>query len=176
MFDLYDRAMRRMIRAGYWIAVIATLALMIIGGLDVLGTYFLRRPVPAALELQEVLLAVMVFMGLSHAQSLREHISVDIVIQNLPAGLRRVLDLVVLLASTVIFAIIAWRCGELAWSSLGMRETASASWAFPVYPAKILVALGAALAALECTRQVGWWFRGGEPVSPGAPERSELPH
>lgn len=176
MFDLYDRATRGLIRAGYWFAVLAALGLMIIGGLDVLGTYFLHKPVPAALELQEVLLAIMVFMGLSHAQSLRAHISVDIVIQNLPARLQRVLDLVVLVVSAVIFAIIAWRCGELAWSSLGMRETASASFAFPVYPAKICVALGAALASLECIRQAGWWFRGGEPRRDGVPESSELPH
>jgi TRAP-type C4-dicarboxylate transport system permease small subunit len=176
MFDLYDQATRGMIRAGYWVAVIATLGLMIIGGIDVLGTYFLHKPVPAALELQEVLLAIMVFMGLSHAQSLREHISVDIVIQNLPARVRRFLDLVVLVASAIVFAIIAWRCGELAWASLAMRETASASFAFPVYPAKIFVTLGAALAALECGRQVGWWFRGGEPPRSDAPERSELLH
>ena len=176
MFDLYDRATRGMIRVGYWVAVLATLALMIIGGMDVLGTYFLHKPVPAALELQEVLLAIMVFMGLSHAQSLREHISVDIVIQSMPARARRILDLVVLVASAIVFAIIAWRCGALAWSSVGMRETASASFAFPVYPAKVLVALGAALAALECLRQAGWWFRGGEPSRPGDSDTSGLPH
>jgi TRAP-type C4-dicarboxylate transport system permease small subunit len=176
MFDLYDRITLALIRVGYWIAVIATLCLMVVGGLDVLGTYFLQRPMPAALELQEVLLAVMVFMGLSHAQSLRQHISVDIVIQSIPARARRALDLVVLVASATIFAIIAWRCGELAWSSVGMRETASASFAFPVYPAKITVALGAALAALECLRQTGWWFRGGEPARSDAPVGSDIPH
>lgn len=177
MFDFYDRVTRSLIRIGYGVAVLATLGLMIIGGLDVLGTYFLHKPIPAALELQEVLLAIMVFMGLSHAQSLREHINVDIVIQNLPARIRRILDLVVLLASAVVFGIIAWRCGELAWSSLDLRETASASFAFPVYPAKILVAIGAALATLECIRQAGWWFRGGEPRSGiGMSGPSELSH
>jgi len=176
MFDLYDRTTRGLIRAGYWIAVLAALGLMVIGGLDVLATYILGKPVPSALELQEVLLAILVFMGLSHAQSLREHIGVEIVIQQLPARVRRVLDLVVLVASAVVFGIIAWRCGELAWSSLSMRETASASFAFPVYPAKICVALGAALAALECLRQVGWWFRGGDPSRKADPERTEPAH
>lgn len=176
MFDLYDQVTRGLTRAGYWISVTAALCLMVIGGIDVLATYFLHKPVPAALELQEVLLATLVFMGLSHAQFLREHISVDIVIQNLPARVRRILDLVVLVASAAVFTILAWRCGELAWSSVAMRETASASLAFPVYPAKIFVALGAGLAALECIRQAGWWFRGGEPARPGAPARSELSH
>lgn len=176
MFNLYDRATRSLIRAGYWVAVIATLGLMVIGGADVLATYFLSKPIPAALEIQEVLLAIMIFMGLAHAQSLREHINVDVVIQNLPARLRRSLDLVVLIASAVIFGIIAWRCGELAWTSFGMRETASASFAFPVYPAKILVAIGAALAALECIRQVGWWARGGEPARPGQSASTQIPH
>ena len=176
MFDIYDRCTRGLTRIGYWVAVLATLALMIIGGLDVLSTYFLHKPIPAALEFQEVLLAAMVFMGLSHAQSLREHISVDIVIQNLPPRLRRGLDLFVLLASAIVFAIIAWRCAELARASVAMRETASASLAFPVYPAKILVALGAALAALECIRQAGWWFRGGEPALPERPADAGLSH
>jgi TRAP-type C4-dicarboxylate transport system permease small subunit len=176
MFDLYDRATRGLIRVGYWVAVIAALGLMVIGGMDVLGTYFLGKPVPSALELQEVLLAIMVFMGLSHAQSLREHISVEIVVHQLPARVQRVLDLVVLVASAIVFGIIAWRCGELAWSSLKLRETASASFAFPVYPAKICVAVGAALAALECLRQAGWWFRGGESPRPGAVDRPEPAH
>lgn len=159
MFNLFDRATRALVHAGYWIAVLAALLLMIIGGVDVVLNLF-SRSLPAALEMQEVLLALLVFLGLAHVQRRRENISVDIVLERLGKNTRRVLELLGLLCSAGIFAIVAWRSGALALDSLLIRESASALWQFPIYPVKVLVSIGAGLATLECLRQIGWWFKG----------------
>lgn len=175
MLEGFDRAIRFLTRLGYWVAVAATLLLMLLGGLDVIATQFLGTPIPAALELQEVLLAAMIFMGLAHVQEKRQHISVEIVVSRFSQATRRRLNLLVLVASVFVLGVIAWRSGVLALSSIEMRETAGASLAFPIYPAKVLVALGAALACLECVRQIACWFRGEhEPVA--AQAAVGLPH
>lgn len=161
MFNLFDRVTRALVHAGYWIAVLAALLLMIIGGLDVVLSFF-SQSLPAALEMQEVLLAILVFLGFAHVQRRNENISVDIVLERLGQKARRVLGFFGLLCSAGIFGIVAWRSGALALDSLLIRESASAIWQFPIYPAKILVSVGAGLATLECLRQIGWWCKGEE--------------
>jgi len=140
----------------------AMLTIMAIGSTDVVGTALFSHPVPAALELQEVLLAVAIFLALAHAQRERSHIAVDIVIGRLPRGVQRGLDLVALLATLGVFAVIAWRGWHLSMSSWNMDETANAIFTFPLWPGKFLVCFGAGIGALECLRQLGWWCAGGE--------------
>lgn len=139
-------------------ACAAMLAIMVIGTADVIGSFLLRSPLPAALELQEVLLGILIFLGLGQAQKLREHIDVDIVTTKLGPSLRRRFELLVLVVGVLSFAVIAWRAWVLAMASWKVGETANAILTFPIYPAKFLVAFGAAVAALECIRQIGRWF------------------
>lgn len=159
MYTLFDRLVRFLTRASYLVAIASALAMMVVGGLDVIGTRFFGKPLPSALELQEVLLALMVFLGFAHVQHLRGHIVVDVVVTHLSARTRRGLELIVLLLSGALFAVISWRTGALAMASIDIRETARASFVFPIYPIKALAAIGAGLAALECLRQAFCWFR-----------------
>ena len=124
-----------------------------------------RWPVPAALEMQEVLLAVSIFLALAHAQRVRGHIAVDIVIDRLPARLKRGLELLALLVTFGVFTVIAWRAWYLSLASWNMDETANAIFTFPLWPGKFLVCFGAGFGALECLRQVGWWCIGGKPAA-----------
>jgi TRAP-type C4-dicarboxylate transport system permease small subunit len=156
-----DRLIRLVTRLSFALAVLATLALMLVGSVDVLAT-LVGMPVPAALEMQEVLLAISIFLGFAHVQSRHEQIGVDIIVTRFPRRVRRAAYLLMLLFSAAVFAIIAWRSATLAASSWEVREAASALFAFPIYPGKFLVSIGAAVASIECVRQVGWWFVGDE--------------
>lgn len=158
---LFDRIIRILVTVAFSIAAAAMLVMMVIGSADVVGTFFFNSPVTAALEMQEVLLAMAIFLALAHAQSRQEHICVDIITERLSAPIRRVLNLVVLFASMTVFAVIAWRTWVLATASWDMRETANAIFRFPIYPGKFLVSIGAGIAALECLRQAIWHIRRG---------------
>jgi TRAP-type transport system small permease protein len=153
-----DKGIRQLARLSFVLAALAMLTLMLIGSADVIGT-LLGYSVPAALEMQEVLLAVSIFLGMAHVQSRHEHIAVDVLVTRLPVRMRRILHLTVLLACAAIFGIIAWRAASLALSSWAIRESASALFRFPIYPGKFLVFFGAAVSSLECLRQAGLWFK-----------------
>lgn len=162
-----DRLIRVLVSAGAAISIVAMLAIMTIGTLDVIGTAFFSAPVPAALEAQEVLLAISIFLALAYAQQQRAHIDVDIVTSQLPTPVRHVLLILGLALGATICAIISWRSWELALESWSVREAANAIITFPIYPGKFLVSIGAALAALEFLRQLVWSLVGVEMKRPG---------
>ncbi|SLN71160.1 TRAP transporter small permease subunit [Oceanibacterium hippocampi] len=165
-----DRAIGLLVRAAFTLASIAMLAIMAIGTIDVIGTYLLHSPVPAGLELQEVLLVLVIFLGLGHAQSRREHIEVDIITSMMGVGIRRWFELFALFAGALAFGLIGWRAWDLALASWKVGETANAVFSFPIYPSKFLVAAGASVAALECMRQIGRWFASKSIQAPDQPE------
>jgi TRAP-type C4-dicarboxylate transport system permease small subunit len=173
VFAVLDRSIRLLTRGSFGLAVLATLGLMLVGSADVLGTLF-GMSVPAALEMQEVLLAVSIFLGFAHVQARHEHIGVDIIVKRFPPRVRRAVYLSMLVFCAGVFAVIAWRTASLAASSWNVREAASAIFTFPIYPGKFLVSLGAAVAAMECVRQIGWWFAGGEPGVAGSDAGSSI--
>lgn len=129
-------------------------AIMVIGAADVVSTQFLSGGVPGAVELSEAMLAVLVFLGLPQVQRMRGHIAIDLLTTRLGDRPRRWLLAFTSLIELLFFGLIAWGVWALTLRSLAIDEQATGYLAFPVYPAKALTFLGAALATLEVARQV----------------------
>jgi TRAP-type transport system small permease protein len=128
----------------------ASLLLMtLLGALDIIGTKFFSRPIPGAYEATEALLVLTVFLALAHAQAAGQHIAVDLVVERLRGVPRRVVQVLALALTLGVFAVIAWRGWVLGLSSLAIREYASGIIPFPVYPAKLALAVGATLMVLQ---------------------------
>lgn len=107
-------------------------------------------------------MAIVIFLAFASTQQRRQHIDVDIIRRMMPRSVQRGMYLFATLTTLAIFAFIAWRAGALAADSWQIRETAAASFPFPLYPGKTLVCIGAGIAALECVRQTLAWLRGAE--------------
>ncbi len=153
-----DRGVRWCGTLGFALSAACTMALAVLGTVDVIGTNLFGAPVAGALELSEVALAVVVFMGLAYAQQQNAHISVDIVTNLAPRSLQRASTLVSLGFGGLLFGLLTWQAGVLAAESWSYREVASGYVSFPVYPAKAAVAVGWAVATLEFLRQIVWFF------------------
>jgi TRAP-type C4-dicarboxylate transport system permease small subunit len=133
-----------------------------IGAVDVLATAIFNRPLPLTVELSSYLLPLIVFGALAHAQQRHEHVSVDLVTQSLPGKLQALLRFFALLAGLALFVLLAWRSGVLFLSSFGRGETASAVYAFSVWPFKLVVFVALVVVALEFLRQIAWTLAGRE--------------
>ena len=140
------------------LGAVCLLLIMVIGTTDVIFVNTFDTPVPAALEASEVLLGVAVFMTFAYAQNMRQHIHVDLVYNRSPQTVRWIVTLITLLFGTALFLVFGLRAWELAMRSLRVGETANAVFAFPIWPAKMLVATGAYVAMLEFLRQLVWHF------------------
>lgn len=114
---------------------------------DVIGRYFLNRPVAGALELSEFALAVLVFLGLGGTGLAGRQVVVDIALEGFTPRLRAVSDAVNALLSLGFWAVIAWRSAIQA-REVALRGEVSTILALPVYPVVYAVAFGSAVMAL----------------------------
>ncbi|QHE78661.1 TRAP transporter small permease (plasmid) [Hydrogenophaga sp. PBL-H3] len=60
------------------IVTVTLLTIMALTTADVIGRYFLSKPVPGALEITELLLASLIFMALPQVTLRREHVTIDL--------------------------------------------------------------------------------------------------
>ena len=103
--DWFDRAIVPVL--GYFAAAVM-FCLMLLTCVDVVGRYFLNKPVWGGFELTEMLLAALIFAGLPLVTLRNDHVTVDLFDPVVPDRLFR--------AQHVIACAIGFLCtGYLAW-------------------------------------------------------------
>lgn len=121
---------------------------------DVLAYLLLGKPFSGANEIVEVALAVCIAMMIVHAHYEQSHVKVDLISQRFPAGVKRVTELIAFTLAACCSSLLAYGAWNLAASSLREREAAITLYSFPIYPWKVLFALGITIAAVEALRQL----------------------
>lgn len=134
---------------GITLAGASLLLMVLLGAIDIIGTKFFSRPLPATFEATEALMVLGVFLALPYVQAHRQHISVDLVLTRAGPTARRALEIFALALTLGVFILLAWRGWVLGLNSLAVREYASGILRFPIYPAKLGLALGATLTVLQ---------------------------
>lgn len=123
------------------------LMLVVVG--DVAGRYVLRRPIPAALEITEILLPLIVFLAIAYTEAVGGNIRVIMLKDRLSLRKQVVLDVLAYALGLLVFSLVTWKTFAYAWSSWGVREVAQGIISLPVYPTKFGIALGSFLISLE---------------------------
>lgn len=86
------------------------LLLALIVFLDVFGRYLFNRPMPFAVELIELLVAVVVMGGLPLTTFLRGHVAVDLIESVCSPAISRLLSLFSLLVTLGFVVLLGWQC------------------------------------------------------------------
>jgi TRAP-type C4-dicarboxylate transport system permease small subunit len=123
--------------------------------------------IPGMLELIETFMVVVVFLGLAYAETSGAHVRMNLVTRVLPFKVR----CVVKAAGMGICAVVS---GWMAWASIYRAVEATASGEvrpgllyFPVWPSRIVIAVGFTLMMLEYVARVREdWLA--QPTSAGA--------
>ena len=137
-------------RLGALLSGVALLLMMLIGAADVISSKLFNLPIPGSFEATEALMVVSAFMAMGYNQYKRGHIAVTLFTSRLketPAGVFRLISHFM---SFTFFFFLAWQGWIYGLHSLDVLEYESGLISFPVYPAKLLAALGASLVALQC--------------------------
>lgn len=126
------------------IAVTAILA-------DVTSRAAFNAPLQGSFELVEYLLAVTVFMALSHTQAERLNIRVDALTARFSSRGQAIANLVALAAGLAFFVLLVWQGTDVAWATwkLGERSRGVARW--PEWPAKAVLVIGSIVLCLRLT-------------------------
>jgi len=87
-------------------------AMMLLTFVDVVGRYVLNSSIPGGFEIQQIMMAMLIFAGLPLVSRRAEHVTVDLVDHALPARVRRAMRVIVELACAGLLlglARLMWR-------------------------------------------------------------------
>lgn len=154
--ELLERIDALTARASTWLVRVGAAALaimMLLTFLNVAGRKLLNSPVVGAVEMTELLMGLIVFLGIAYTTHSRSHVTVDIITSRLPGRARDALALAALILSAGFMAFVSWRLWVVA------NETVSDNlrtqvWELPVYPAAYLMAAGSTLVVLILLVQI----------------------
>lgn len=144
------RLLDRLSAAALFVGCLCTLLMMVHVTVDVVGRLVFKQVIGGTLEMVTyIYMVAIVFLPLAMVQRRRQQIIVEIFSQFLPPRTLALLDGSVGFVACIFMAFMAWCSGVEAWSQTLIHETApSTANPVPIWPARWMVALGAALVAV----------------------------
>jgi len=127
----------------------ATLLVTLIVVTDVAGRSIFNAPLHSATEVSELLLVALVFLGLAGAQQKRQNYAIDVATRHLPMPLQNILEAFGYLFCLVLTVGLAWFSTKQALSSYDRGEAGFGIIAFPIWPARFILALGLWLLSVQ---------------------------
>jgi TRAP-type transport system small permease protein len=146
-----------------FIGGLAILGMTLLGAADVISTLLFHQPVHSVYEGTQTLMVIAVFLGLGAVHQGRAYIAVDVIYVKMPKWFQDAVDYFTLFLMIVFFGYLSWRSWVAAIKSTEIQEYSVGIVLFPIYPAKIALALGVTLALLCCLADLvnGGKFRRG---------------
>lgn len=128
---------------------IGMLMSMFLGVADVVGTEAFGQPVPGAKEVTESTMVLIVFGALTYAQIRRAHIRVELLYTRMRPRVRAAMDFTAHGFALIFFSLLCWQAVNEAIFSYQFDESTDGLIRFPLYPARITLALGAGLVCIQ---------------------------
>lgn len=128
-----------------WLLLPLTLIIV----MEVILRYGFGRPTIWAWDTNVMLLAGLIMLGGGYALLHDSHVAVDILVQRLSARKRAILDLITFFFFFVAVGGLLVEATVVAWSSVQTREMHYSFWAPPIYPLRVVMAIGVFLLLIE---------------------------
>lgn len=126
-----------------------TLIITLIVVADVASRALFNAPVAGATETSTLLMIALVYLGLASVQVYKSNFRVEVMLALLPLRWRRWQELAVSLMSMIAIGIFSWRASSEAMRSFLRNEVEYGAINFPVWPARIVIAVGLILLTLQ---------------------------
>ena len=145
-------------RFGSWIGSAAAFLLVIVVAANIIAR-ILGHSIPGILDISQNFMVIIVVMMLAYTQAQRGHIGVEFVLNLLPESGKEVVGLITLLLSLAFAVLLAWQSWAMAWSALRVGDHSGVYPYLPLYPGKLILALGVSLLCLQLLVDVWLAFR-----------------
>lgn len=118
---------------------------MVILTFEVVLRYGFNHPTIWAMETSQLLMCVFVALGGAYTALHGGHVNVDILAGRLPERKRAIIDLLTSLLFFTFVIFFLWQMGAAAIESVSVMEHSGSWFAPPIYPVKVLMAVGVLL-------------------------------
>jgi TRAP-type C4-dicarboxylate transport system permease small subunit len=114
---------------------------------DVVGRYFFNAPVFFTIELTQLFMGLIVFLGLALTTLRRGHVTVDVIVAVLPPAAQRVAEMIASVCMLGVLGLLTWLLIDRAATNIadGLRTQLLY---LPVFPFALAMAVGAGAACL----------------------------
>lgn len=146
-----SRAVTAVNRALHYVAGALIIAVMAMTVYNILGRWLFDEPFRGTVELTQLAMIGIVYLGMAYAQDNGNHIAVDLLYNRMPKPVRIVLDWFATLLSLVVLSVLAWQLYEYA-GVLEQGDRVTASRGISLYPAAYVGIVGVAAFALAFIR------------------------
>lgn len=113
----------------------------------VLSRSLLRKPLIGTVEIEEMMIVILVFLGMAYTQVRENHVSVDFITSRLPQKIQDHLSSATSLLSCGLFFLLSWQSIVLSWTYLE-KNVATFHLRIPIFWLMWIIALGFFLLAL----------------------------
>lgn len=132
----------------------AVFLMMVIGAFDIVIGNTLGTFLSFKVEMSGTLLASCIFLACGPVQHRDEHIRVDLLEPYMPARLVRLRNVATLLFGCLVIGLIAYGLWQQALKSVQIFEVSADTSGFPIWPWKLVCAVGASLCSLTLLNQL----------------------
>jgi TRAP-type C4-dicarboxylate transport system permease small subunit len=140
---MVERLITRLASLLTFVAGIALVLMMVQMVADVILRFFFNRPIEGSLEIVSVYhMVAVVFLPLALVELTHGHISVDVVVQLFPKGVRRAVEVFGYIVCAVFFAVLGYQTLLDALESFRTDEILMSSIYVTIWPAKFLLPIG----------------------------------
>jgi TRAP-type C4-dicarboxylate transport system permease small subunit len=130
----------------YSVSQLAVFIMMLTTSGDAIFRHVFDSPIVGAYEFtQNYLMVIVVFLSLSYVMKVKGHIKVDMLVEHLPDGLVKVLNIIFYLAAAVLMLIIGYQGALNTEEALVNHYTSAGLIAWPTWLSVIWVPIGSFL-------------------------------
>jgi TRAP-type C4-dicarboxylate transport system permease small subunit len=144
-----ETGLRRVEKALLYLAVGMLWVMVFWGTAHTVARYLFASPIRGTGEASQLLMAGVALLCLGYVQSIKSHISVNILVSRYPPRVQAIASLIGLLLTIVVFALIAWQSTLKALQVLEQGRMLYNFPTVPVWPFRLLVPFGASILCLE---------------------------
>ena len=129
------------------LAALLTFIMALIVAADIFMRVFFNSPIPGSLEIQQYVLALLVFLALPYSSVNRDHVSIDLISPLYSAKTRAVMESIFYLLSAYLFFVICWQNVVRVIVSIEDKEIGVAT-ELPLFIFVLIVALGSGIVTI----------------------------
>ncbi len=116
---------------------------------EVVMRYIFNKPTTWSHETVQYILGTLFILGGGYALLHKAHVNVDVLYTRFRPRVRAMVDVFTGLFFFLFTGVLLWKGSEMFWLSFLQRETSSTIFGPPIYPLKLMLALGALLIVLQ---------------------------